>query len=562
MFDFSVHINVYFKRKYQLILLFVMVFQMFAPLLKAQNFYWVAFTDKKNTQFSLSNSEEYLSERAINRRIQQDIQIDSLDLPVNQNYIDGVLELNAELVHASKWLNGITVKTVSDSFAYKVLKLSFVNEVELTKPSLENKSYVDKFFEPASEQKSVSLIDTSYYGPSADQVGQLNAHVLHENNYRGEGIQIAVLDGGFLNVNEYPAFDSLRSDNRIMGTKDFVDSNEDFYQTHYHGMSVLSCMAGLIPGELIGTAPKASYWLIRSEDTSSEYRIEEDNWVVAAEFADSVGADIINSSLGYFLFNDESMNHSYDEMDGNSTRVTRAANIAASKGMLVFSSAGNEGNDPWKFLIAPADGDNVIGVGAVDNEGEAAFFTSFGPSSDGDVKPNVAALGRNTYLQRSNGTLGYSNGTSFASPVLAGAGACLWQANPQATAEEIKNAIEQSAHLYPQSDSLLGYGIPDMQIADQLLKTSVVQNIQQETKWQVFPNPMRNYLVVKNTEKFDQQEIKISFYNLSGQLLNQEVRRTGNEIIIHNLQSLPTGLLILKIESENHSESIKLSKTG
>jgi hypothetical protein len=198
----------------------------------------------------------------------------------------------------------------------------------------------------------------------------------------------------------------------------------------------------------------------------------------------------------------------------------------------------------------------------VDNEGVAAFFTSFGPSSDGDVKPNVVALGRNTYLQRSNGTLGYSNGTSFASPVLAGAGACLWQANPQATAEEIKNAIEQSAHLYPHSDSLLGYGIPDMQIADQLLKTSVIQNIQQKAKWQVFPNPMSNYLIVKNTEGFDKQEIILSFYNLSGQLLRREIRNPENEIVLHNLHSLPTGLLILKIESENYSESIKLSKTG
>ena len=547
-------------KKYSSTFVLLFAFLFLSKFALSQSYYWVAFSDKNNSKFSISEPEKYLSERAIQRRIKQNIAIDSLDLPVVANYIDQVIELDAELVHASKWLNGITVKTNADSFKIDALQLSFVKEIQLTKPAEENKNAFNKFYEPADNSAYNFNIDTALYGPSAVQVEQLNAHVLHGENFKGQGIHIAVLDGGFLNVDEYTAFDSLRSDNRILGTKDFVDPGVEFYETHYHGMSVLSCMAGNIPGELIGTAPKASYWLIRSEDTDSEYLIEEDNWVVAAEFADSVGVDVINSSLGYSLFNDESMNHTYAEMDGNTTRVTKAANIAVSKGMLVFSSAGNEGNDPWKFLIAPADGDNVIAVGAVNNEGEAASFTSFGPASDGDIKPNVAAMGRNTYLQKSDGTLGYSNGTSFASPVLAGAGACLWQANPDASAAEVKLAIEQSGHLYPQSDSLLGYGIPDMQIANQLLKSSTVQIISLEKKWLVYPNPAKDYLVLYNNNIDSNEKITVSIYTLSGRLLRKEINPASAKIIMRNLQSLPSGLLILKIDSGEYSESIKFSK--
>jgi hypothetical protein len=525
----------------------------------AQDYYWVGFSDKSNTIYSLSDPEEYLSERAVRRRIKQNIAVDSLDLPVNPEYISQIIQPGVSLVHSSKWLNGITVKVEIDSFEQQVSTLPFVTEIQLSKPGKVQKSAFNKFDVPNAWSDNLP-IDTSWYGPSVYQTGLLNGQFLHQQGFYGEGMQIAVLDGGFFNADIYPAFDSLWMNNRILGTRDFVAPDSAFFNTNYHGMSVLSCVGGFIPGELVGTAPEASYWLIRSEDTGSEYIIEEDNWVAAAEFADSVGADIINSSLGYFLFDDSTTNHSYADMDGKTTRVTRAANIAASRGMLVVNSAGNEGNHPWKYIIAPSDGDNVIGVGATNKFGFASGFTSYGPASDGDIKPNLAAVGWNTYLVNSSGNLGYNSGTSFASPVLAGMIACLWQANPGATAVEIKDALEQSAHLYGSPDSLLGYGIPDMKIAREILGSSLVENISESLTWEVFPNPFSNQLYLKNTKINPNKNIRLSIYSIDGHLLHKEERQAGSQILLDNLQMLPPGLLILKIGSENGTESVKLSK--
>lgn len=338
---------------------------------KAQNYYWVAFSDKASTPCSLAFPEEYLSGKALARRLKQDIAIDSLDLPVSPVYIQQVTQLGATLVYTSKWLNGITVKVSNPGFPDEVALLPFVKEVQLTKRSTQTKSVVNKFAEPEISENSLE-IDTLVYGYSSHQVGQLNGQFLHNQNFKGQGMTIAVLDAGFYSVDRFSAFDSLWMNGQITGIKNFIkeDTETGFFDGHYHGMSVLSIMGGNVPGELVGTAPKASYWLIRSEDHLTEFLMEEDSWVAAAEFADSVGADIINSSLGYFTFDDPAMNHSYADMDGNTTRVARGANIAASRGMLVFSSAGNEGREstPWKFIITPSDGDSVIAVGAVNKE--------------------------------------------------------------------------------------------------------------------------------------------------------------------------------------------------
>lgn len=527
---------------------------------QAQQYYWVAFTDKNNTPYSLSIPQDYLSERAIHRRELQGIEIDSLDLPVNQNYIDQVLRSGVSLVHRSKWLNGITVKVEIDGFENQIQSLPFVREVQLTKPGKLTKSAINKFYEPQTPDNFLS-VDNALYGTSVSQLVISNGQYLHNQNYRGQGMQIAVIDGGFYKADTYVAFDSLWLNNQVLGTKDFVNAADAFFYTNYHGMSVLSCMAGNIPGKLIGTAPKASYWLIRSEDTESEYLIEEDNWVAAAEFADSVGVDIINSSLGYFLFDNPSMNHTYAEMDGNTTRVTRGANIAASRGMLVFTSAGNEGDNPWKYIIAPSDGNQVIGVGAVNKDSIPASFTSYGPASNGNIKPNVATIGWNTVLENSLGWVGYGNGTSFSSPVMAGLGACLWQANPQATAAQIKSAIEQSANLYANPDSLLGYGIPDFKKADQILKTSFIPQWETQNQWLVYPNPAKDLLLLQHTGNAETNDVDLAFYSVDGRLLRKKRIAGKQQIILRDLQSLPTGLLILKIKSGNYTESVKLIKS-
>ena len=522
----------------------------------AQDYYWIAFSDKNQTQFSLTSPGDYLSERAIQRRIRQNIAIDSLDLPVNQNYIKDVINVGARLIHSSKWLNGITVKAETDSFSIKMAKLPFVKKVQLTKTTT-TKSAVQKFNETSGNENIP--IDASLYGPSVYQTSILNGQFLHNQNYRGQGMQIAVLDGGFLNADKYPAFDSLWANNQILGTKDFVDPTKDFYGTNYHGMSVLSCMGGNVPGKLIGTATKASYWMIRSEDTDSEFLIEEDNWVAAAEFADSVGADIINSSLGYTQFDDAAMNHTYSEIDGKTTRVTRGANIAASRGMLVFASAGNEGNKTWKYLVAPSDGEKVIGVGAVNKDSIPASFTSYGPAYGGKIKPNVSAVGWNTYLQKSDGTLGYLNGTSFSSPVMAGMAASLWGAMPNANSAQVKNAIEMSAHLYDNANDVQGFGIPNMKRALLFLMNLLSPATEISKQWIAFPNPVGDVLILQRGISQFHDEITIEVFTMDGKLVQKWIKPDANRIELRDIQFLPKGILLLKISSSKSSETIKLS---
>ena len=526
--------------------------------INAQNYFWIGFTDKNNSEYSLDHPEMYLSERAIQRRINQNISIDSLDLPVNQNYIDSVLTLDVELLHASKWLNGLTVRCDSATLADRLGDWSFIREVQLSKPDITTKSFHNKF---ANEQiTDLSPLDTSAYGASVHQIGMMEGQLLYNENFRGEGIQIAVLDAGFYKVDELPAFDSLWANNQILGTKDFVNPNDDFFSTYSHGMSVLSCISGNIPGELIGTAPKASYWLLRSEDANSEYIIEEDNWVIAAEYADSVGADVINSSLGYTEFQDTATNHVYADMDGKTTRVTQGANIAASRGILVFSSAGNERNNSWFRIVAPSDGKNVIGVGAVDMNFSPAYFSSAGPAADGTLKPNVSAMGYQTAIQRTDGTVGLGNGTSFSSPVLAGMAASLWQAYPEKTAVEIKDALEKSGHLYNLPDSLQGYGVPNMQVACSLLNPASAEITPQNKTWTVFPNPVKDRIVLQSATNLQSGNLDIRLYALDGRVVKSWQLPASPSIVLNDLETTESGIFLLLVKTKNGVETFKINK--
>jgi serine protease AprX len=525
---------------------------------KAQNYYWIGFTDKNDTEYSLDTPEDYLSERAIQRRETQGISIDSLDLPVNQNYIDSILKIaDVKLVHVSKWLNGITVKSRIDPEEIVFPALSFIKEVQLTKPNLTTKSAFNKFEKAASSD--IPPIDTSVYGSSVRQVGMMEGQFLHNSGYKGEGMHIAVLDAGFYKADEFEAFDSLWAGGQILGTRDFVNPESDIFDTHYHGMSVLSTMGGNIPGQLIGTAPHAKYWLLRSEDAATEYIIEEDNWVVAAEFADSVGVDVINSSLGYYEFDDPGTNHTYADMDGHTTRVTQAANIAASKGMLVFASAGNERNDPWFRIIAPSDGDRVIGVGAVDENRFPAIFTSAGPAADGDIKPNVAAMGYRATAQLASGVIGPISGTSFSSPILAGMAACLWQRYPDKTAIQIKAALEAAGSQYFNPDSLLGYGIPNMRSASAILDPLSVEVEQRTANWQVYPNPVKDQLILQSVPTV-QGKIQIELISMEGTVLKSWEKTAAIQIQLHDLPVLSSGIYFLRIGNGFFNETVKLSK--
>jgi serine protease AprX len=518
--------------------------------------YWVQLKDKNGTAYQIDHPENFLSQRAIDRRTRQHIDIDETDLPVSSVYLDSLKKLGLEIVHTSKWLNGATVRTSDTTLIKQIPSLSFVVKVELTRPAKLLKSAQHKF-----SDEEVNFDETNY-GSAINQLTQLNGQYLHRQGFRGKGIQIAILDAGFWHVNEIAAFDSLRSTNRILGTHDFVDPESDIYQQHSHGTSVLSCMGGNQPNNLIGTAPDASFYLFRSEDTSSEYLIEEDNWVAAAEMADSVGVDVINSSLGYYEFNDSKMNHNFSDLDGKSARATQGANMAFRKGILVFNSAGNEGNDVWRRIIVPSDGENVIAVGAVDKSGIRASFSSVGPAFGGAVKPNVAALGSSTYLVTGSGTLGFSSGTSFSSPVLAGMGACLIQANPYANVSQLKMAIEQSASQYSAPDSLLGYGIPDFEKADQYLKVNYSNNLKSETGWIVSPNPFSGYLLIQNQNPVFDENGTISIFDLHGNCLYQSTFKTSAQVLLNNLPALPEGLMIMSIRSGEKEERVKIIKVN
>lgn len=543
-------------------LIFLLVFFLSEFISVAQStpksYFWVQLKDKKGTPYQISNPEAFLSQRAISRRIRQHIAIDETDLPVSPVYLDTLKKRGLEIFHTSKWLNGVTVRIADTSQIRKIAALPFVASVQYTRPANVLKSAKNKF----NEDELQAAIDPATYGNGLTQLTQLNGQYLHNQGFRGKGIQIAVLDAGFWHVNEIEAFDTLRTTKRILGTRDFVDPKSDFYQQNSHGMSVLSCMGGNQPGKLIGTAPDASYYLFRSEDVGSEYLIEEDNWVAAAELADSLGVNVINSSLGYYSFDDSKMNHPFSDMNGKKTRVTKGANMAFQKGILVICSAGNEANNTWKRIIAPSDGENVLAIAAVDKNGIRSSFSSVGPAFGGAVKPNVAAMGGSTYLVAGNGLLGNSSGTSFSSPVLAGMSACLLQSNPYANVKQVKIAIEQSAHQYSKPDSLLGYGIPDFEKADKYLKVNSTQSLVSENSWLVLPNPFNDYLQIQNFNPASDEGCLISIYNLQGVLLWQSAFKNTEQILLNKLDKLPHGLLVLSIRSGGKEDRFKLIKSA
>ena len=328
------------------------------------------------------------------------------------------------------------------------------------------------------------------YGKSDTQVKQLRVDVLHRNNFTGDGILIAVLDSGFPNVDQMNAFVRLRSNNDLLGGYDFVLRSTDIYRANVndHGTRVLSDMAGFVDGQFVGTAPDASYILFRTEDAATETPVEESYWVEAAERADSLGVDIINSSLGYSTYDDSRYNYSPAEMDGNTAFISKGANIATEKGILIVNSAGNSGDSNWGIITAPADA-NVFGVGAVDANGNYATFSSRGPSSDGRIKPDGMALGERATVIGPDDRLVPNNGTSFASPIMAGAIASFWQAFPQKTNLEIMAMVRGSSSHYQNPNSQMGYGIPDFSLP--LAVLGINESELDETLWYLFPNPSK-----------------------------------------------------------------------
>jgi len=429
--------------------------EVFVPYYK----YRVKLTDKKNSEYSLSRPEEFLSEKSLQRRKKHKIKLDKTDLPVTKAYVDAIRETGVKVLLTSKWQNSVLVQTADTTIMERVEALPFVSSTRkvasYTKAPAENKMVAIRreILTDVADSISTDL----YYGNATSQIVQLKGDKLHEQGFKGEGMTIAVIDAGFYNVDIIPNMSGIN----ILGTHDFVGGNNDIYSENSHGLMVLSCIGAKAKGVQVGTAPEAGFWLLRSEDAYSEQIVEEDYWCSAVEFADSVGVDVINSSLGYVGFDNKEDNYGYWQLDGKTHVNSISASMLASKGMILCNSAGNSGYDSWKLLGTPADASDILTVGAVDASGKNTNFSSIGNVLGGRIKPDVCAQGGRSGVMGVDGCVTKADGTSFSSPILSGMVACLWQALPHLNAYQIMDVIRKSGNNAEHPDNVFGYGIPD-----------------------------------------------------------------------------------------------------
>lgn len=479
---------------------------------KTYDFYYrIYFKDKGANDISDFSAGDLLSEKTIKRRQKAGIPVpDFRDIPVYSGYTNQITSLGFKLHCTSRWMNTALFKTELMADISRLLNLPFVSQIKIVKNTNGKGSVSDKLsFKTVHEDQ-----------PPFDQpVIMLNGQTVHNSGLNGKGVLIAVLDGGFLNADNISSLNDLRNRKGIKGTFNFVENNKFVYGFHNHGTAVLSVLAGNIPESIEGTAQGADYWLFRTEDTSSEFPVEEDFWTAAAEFADSLGADIISSSLGYYSFDDPLLDYKYSDMDGNRTFITQAANIAASKGILVVNSAGNERNKTWIHIIAPSDGDTVLCVGAVDGYEAISLFSSAGPSYDRRIKPDVVSQGVSVPVQVQALTVDRSNGTSFSCPIISGMCACIMQSVPQASNFEIISALHSASDRFLRPDSLYGYGIPDIKKVINQLQDKYILKPGDESV--VSPNPFTEELKIVFREIPEQ--LRCEIYDISGKLLVKKV---------------------------------------
>ena len=521
--------------------------------------YVVSFTDKEGTPFSVEQPEDFLSERSIARRQKQDVAVTENDLPVNPAYVNQLAGTGAEVYYTSRWMN-LALIQADASVLPAVSGLPFVKQVTLVAPGT-------RLTQPASSGgRFKSRGNGRILATTEVQNGMLSVQHMHRQNFLGQGILIAVFDGGFAGVDTAPFFEHLVEYDKIQQTFDFVTNAGYVFNYDDHGTRVLSCMASKMvvvdSGDTVlsyGSAPEADYALFITEDIRSEYRIEEYNWLFAAEKADSLGADVIHSSVGYNLFNSSSMNYSFSDMDGQTAVSTQAANYAFEKGIFVVASVGNEGNNSWKKVTAPADSPNVLAVGAIDAGGSLASFSSAGPTADGRTKPDVVALGVFTTVGTDNGSVVTANGTSYSAPIVAGLVAGLIQANPEKTNTEIFQDILKSGDKANDPDTLFGYGVPDFVKAMDGKILSVDDVINDKIK--VYPNPFsENKLNIRINNALAANGLKVEMFDANGKLI---ARKTYNsfemdDVLEFEFQGVTPGIYFLKLSARTFEKQVKL----
>jgi hypothetical protein len=521
------------------------------------NLHLVELIDKSSSPFSLFSPQEYLSHRALERRLNQGVLIDMLDIPVSIPYIK-IVEKFAPIQGISKWLNALAVHTESKKTLKEIEALPFVKSVQPLGKF--RKAKVGKMYSKRPDIDS-SNHQESYYGLAETQITMLGGEKLHQLGFTGKEIHVGIVDGGFRNSYRMSVFDSLFLEQRILGTHDFVDGDDFVYESSTHGTNVLSIMAAKRPHLMVGTAPDAFYYLFKTEDVRGEYKAEEFYWVLALEYADSVGIDVVNSSMGYTRFRDESMSYQYKDLDGKSAFISKAATIASAKGILIVNAAGNDGHKDWHYLAAPADVAEVLTVAAVQRDSSRAAFSSWGPTADGRIKPDLAALGENTaYASIITYDVGYGDGTSYACPVLTGMVAALKQAFPQMPNKALKTAIFKSATQSTQADSSLGHGIPNFFHA----YLSLVDSSVFITQLGVVDHPKR---VIDNSvhvyvEASKKMPIELTVYNLFGKQLHYHKEELQaniiNKVSLFNFQAYNQGVYALKIKTGGKTHWVEL----
>lgn len=532
-------------------------------------YYFIPFTDKKNTPYSVKHPEAFLSQRALERRKKMGIPITERDLPVSPDYIAQVANTGARVRYASKWLNGVVVACTDDQLT-EIQKLTFVDleGIDYLKPGetvdppgLAKVRKQKQRSASASVESPTPPRHLAEYGQALAQNQLIGVPYLHMQGKMGRGVLIAIFDTGFHNVDEIDFFQHLFEENRIVATYDFVIGEESVYEDDSHGRMVLSCMAAYKPGEMIGSAPAASYALLRTEDVSSEYRLEEYNWLRAAEYADSLGADLINSSLGYSVFDDPNMNYSAEQLDGKTALITRAANMAAEVGMLVVNSAGNEGNSLWKYITTPADSPTTLAIGAIDAQGNIAYFSSKGANFIPNIKPDVVGLGYRTSVVK-NGFVGLSNGTSFSSPTVCGMIACLYEAYPQLTIDQLRTAVRLSGDRSSSPDHTYGYGIPHAQRAAEVIEKDILRSRNYDFPdggFRIYPNPYdrrEDVIFIEWGKELRGKNARLQIISSDGKLMLERsfsrIAHFGSITFERKERPLPAGTYLVKVSITGH----------
>lgn len=531
-------------------LLFIFIFC--GAAMNAQEDAWVYFADKPNATTYLNNPLTMLSQRALDRRQQQQIALDIKDAPIETTYYSAIQSASGITVMAkSKWMNALHVRGSEADIKNLETSFAFVSSIDFADKSLNSRGVGQQ--QEANHLDKLTTHQQFDYGSATNQIEMLKGDYLHQQDFTGEGMVIAVLDAGFPNVNTLGAFQKLRDNNRILGGYNFVDRSANFYTRNSHGTHVLSDIGGFIDGQFVGTAPDASFYLFITEDHQRENPLEESLWVEAAERSDSLGVDVINTSLGYSTFDRSSYNYTYADMNGSTTFITRGAEIAASRGMLLVNSAGNSGNSAWFYVTAPADAASILTVGAVNAAGNLVSFSSRGPTSDNRIKPDVMAQGSSSAIVNYiSGVPVGSSGTSFSSPIMAGVVACLWQAFPNKTASEIIDVVRMSGDRATNPDNNYGYGIPNFETAFSILTEEnniAIRDVQ------LFPNPVRSELNFTFTNSI--AEYQVNIFNVLGRKVANYSNLTTNSI---DVSVLSKGIYIVKIAHNDEYKTFKLVK--